>query len=1428
MQPATWIFGLCVAGAAASQQRATLLELYDATGGSGWANASGWATAAADECAWHGVTCAGGRVVALDLVENGLDGLLPALGGLGALEELFLAENVGLSANLTSLKPVLAGNLTTLDLGSAEIVGGLPDDAFADAPHLDLLRLASESLAGERLPSAWPAPCVFDDGERPVQRPRRPVARGARRVRWPDEPAPEREPLHGRAARRVARPGVPRAAHALRGQRQRDHRAGVGGAPLDAVASLPALTYVFAKSQRFNGTLPNFGSALRVLNLENNDVDALADDFGRNMSACETLSLVGNRLATLPESWAEADAVVMPELLVLSLAENAIAMDVRDAARRVPVRMHRFSRLMVFDLSGNLLTGDLDAAYDSKPPAETLRTAKLARNALTGSLPAPANLPEVITTLDLSDNDLEGAVWSEYANLENLYVAGNPRMGDDALPVFLEADRSSKVVDEPSGRRCFPAVSTVEGHDVTIDDAYDGYDRCSCAKGYVLDRATGDCEGCAAGTYDAGPRPGENGEGCSACYGETSYADERGLTACKTCPANSARAWTLLDAGVALDECVCLFGYYSSVANASYVRGSSRHATWGLPGVDCLPCPDGASCLGYGHAPLTRPNHWAHVDDPTRTAECRPGLGRCAVNAANCRPLEASMIWGTIGVIESDVVCADVGYECAEGYGNTLCERVSSPGYYKFGYYNPEACPDEPDMRKVFAAGVSAAFFVGYLVLHSFLETVPSINLIIYFLQLAGIVLHCKFPKPDSMHPFGTFLNVLLLDLDVLAPTCWVDWSPADSLSYQLFLAAGGFARYVGLVVWKFLWRGCRPGDLDFEDGALGGEFYHACQQAMSFMTLQHAVITFKALRLLPCDTIFRRRGFAAFIVAVVGVGLPLLGYVRVWRSLREKKGVHDSETQALVGYLVAPYHHPCHNWHARRALVAFLVALCATNVNPAPVQLGFVLVAFARFALEEAEKQPHSSSGLNSLANWAWFYLLALAAASVGLLEDGGRGTVIVFQPDADWRTVYAALCYAGAGPLVAVAGGRAIKEHAKHQARNRNKHVLRRYARSSGTKRKSPAPEDAVAAGGTPGCGEDWLAALKYVAEVAADCSNVHLHGGGGKTEKAAREYAKLVAAGELAATLHPWALGQYLTDPHRSPSDIDDFFDLAEHMCHVVDDASPTSVYSGDHRATFWREFAQSFGGAIDFVVHFLTTVERQVFFSVLTRLQEHTCIANKASRSLHYAVAEEDRSSVLYYLLCTNPKDFGRCADFLKAMAAACRDRPPPGPIRAVLEGHVAALADPYDKAVIEADMARQTQHKEHHARRQSQTLLSEFEKFNTREMQMVEEGLDLIRGMELRGGRARGRSSSRNKPKVAPEKADLAASLGIDGDGAEENKAEDGDAEGAPVDEGGDAEGAPADEGGDAEGAPVDEDEVILEEGDASPVPRLLV
>ena len=143
MRPATWIFGLCVAGAGASQQRATLLELYDATGGSGWANASGWATAAADECAWHGVTCAGGRVVALDLVENGLDGLLPALGGLGALEELLLAENVGLSANLTSLKPVLRrGARGPLRQGGHRGGHGAPDAAqgapraapVADAP----------------------------------------------------------------------------------------------------------------------------------------------------------------------------------------------------------------------------------------------------------------------------------------------------------------------------------------------------------------------------------------------------------------------------------------------------------------------------------------------------------------------------------------------------------------------------------------------------------------------------------------------------------------------------------------------------------------------------------------------------------------------------------------------------------------------------------------------------------------------------------------------------------------------------------------------------------------------------------------------------------------------------------------------------------------------------------------------------------------------------------------------------------------------------------------------------------------------------------------------------------------------------------------------------------------------------------------------
>ena len=88
------------AGAPAAAQgsvamdRAALVALYDATGGSTWTINTNWSTAA-DLSEWHGVnTDATGRVTEVSLSQNMLSGEIPAeLGGMTSLQLLSLWGN---------------------------------------------------------------------------------------------------------------------------------------------------------------------------------------------------------------------------------------------------------------------------------------------------------------------------------------------------------------------------------------------------------------------------------------------------------------------------------------------------------------------------------------------------------------------------------------------------------------------------------------------------------------------------------------------------------------------------------------------------------------------------------------------------------------------------------------------------------------------------------------------------------------------------------------------------------------------------------------------------------------------------------------------------------------------------------------------------------------------------------------------------------------------------------------------------------------------------------------------------------------------------------------------------------------------------------------------------------------------------------------
>ena len=150
--------------------RAVLVELYNATGGDNWTNNEGWLSDL-PLGGWHGVaTDERGNVTQLLLRENNLAGLIPAeIGRLTDLRSLDLQsnelagdippeignlkliDNLNLARNeLTGKIPAGLGGLTalhTLDLQSNKLTGDIPPE-IGNLKLLTYLNLASNDLTG--------------------------------------------------------------------------------------------------------------------------------------------------------------------------------------------------------------------------------------------------------------------------------------------------------------------------------------------------------------------------------------------------------------------------------------------------------------------------------------------------------------------------------------------------------------------------------------------------------------------------------------------------------------------------------------------------------------------------------------------------------------------------------------------------------------------------------------------------------------------------------------------------------------------------------------------------------------------------------------------------------------------------------------------------------------------------------------------------------------------------------------------------------------------------------------------------------------------------------------------------------------------------------------------------------------------------------
>lgn len=122
-----------------------LVDLYNSTSGPDWKNSSNWLKGEVSE--WFGVSVTENRVTRLSLVNNHLDGTLPAsLANLTAITGIYLSNN-NIRGNIPSSICALP-SLNFLHLSNNQIDGNIPDN-IGNITTLKELYLEHNDLTGE-------------------------------------------------------------------------------------------------------------------------------------------------------------------------------------------------------------------------------------------------------------------------------------------------------------------------------------------------------------------------------------------------------------------------------------------------------------------------------------------------------------------------------------------------------------------------------------------------------------------------------------------------------------------------------------------------------------------------------------------------------------------------------------------------------------------------------------------------------------------------------------------------------------------------------------------------------------------------------------------------------------------------------------------------------------------------------------------------------------------------------------------------------------------------------------------------------------------------------------------------------------------------------------------------------------------------------
>ncbi len=426
--------------------RDALTALYNATGGANWTYNHNWLSAE-PLGKWGGVTTDDdGRVIALELPNNNLQGSLPAeISDLSELQVLMIRENRGLSGPLP-LSMTGMSSMTHLYTVYTQVCA--PDDAAIQ-----------EWLDGLTKVQIYDCP---DDRDRPVLMEFYNATNGPNWTssnNWGSD-----KPLHEWA-------GVT-TNHLGRVTRLTLHQRNLNGTIPESFGNLTELRQLYLYDNDLKGPLPtSMGNLteLWIATLGGNEFTGPLPDGLGNLTNLERLELQNNQLTgPLPASLgnlkklevlylhrqvdADGDGGLtgsIPASMGSMTSLQDLALDRNNLNGSIPAELGNLSNLRRFAANRNSLTGSIPTELGN---LSNLSIIGLARNQLSGSLPASLGNLSGLTRLSLHDNTgLSGALPSGFTNLADLERLAIANTGlcapdDEGFTAWLDG-----VADKPGG-----------------------------------------------------------------------------------------------------------------------------------------------------------------------------------------------------------------------------------------------------------------------------------------------------------------------------------------------------------------------------------------------------------------------------------------------------------------------------------------------------------------------------------------------------------------------------------------------------------------------------------------------------------------------------------------------------------------------------------------------------------------------------------------------------------------------------------------------------------------------------------------------------------------------------------------------------------------------------------------------------------------